>query len=266
MRGGRPGPHPEKLKFQIWPSSLSDKCNLILWWKLSFLWKSEPDPTHLRGVLSWFSCWWYPRYMHSQYMYFELGMYFLMNTLLISLLVVPTLAKNTVYSLTSALLVKIWYDIPEITPHEGGQTRSTPRKTEIPNMALEFVRQIHFNSMMKTEFPVKIWTRSNPFKGCFELIFLLMVPSLHDQQENQLKTPLKWVGSGSDFHRKLSFHHRIKLHLSDKLEGHIWNFSFSGCGPGLPPLMRGNFRYIILWSIWSTYGISDMFWSEMRTF
>ena len=63
--GGRPGPHPEKLKFQIWPSSLSDKCNLILWWKLSFLWKSEPDPTHLRGVLSWFSCWWYPRYMHS---------------------------------------------------------------------------------------------------------------------------------------------------------------------------------------------------------
>ena len=74
---------PKKLKFQIWPSSLSDKCNLILWWKLSFLWKSEPDPTHLRGVLSWFSCWWYPRYMHSQYMYFELGMYFLMNTLLI---------------------------------------------------------------------------------------------------------------------------------------------------------------------------------------
>ena len=109
--GGRPGPHPEKLKFQIWPLSLSDKCNLILWWKLSFLWKSEPDPTHLRGVLSWFSCWWYPRYMHSQYMYFELGMYFLMNTLFISLLVVPTLAKNMVYSLTSALLVKIWANL-----------------------------------------------------------------------------------------------------------------------------------------------------------
>ena len=71
------------------------------------------------------------------------------------------------------------YDIPEITPHEGGQTRSTPRKTEIPNMALEFVRQMQFNSMVETEFPVKIWTRSNPFKGCFELIFLLMVPSLH---------------------------------------------------------------------------------------
>ena len=49
--------------------------------------------------------------MHSQYMYFELGMYFLMNTLLISILVVPTLAKNMVYSLTSALLVKIWANL-----------------------------------------------------------------------------------------------------------------------------------------------------------
>ena len=70
-----------------------------------------------KGVLSWFSCWWYPRYMHSQYMYFELGMYFLMNTLLISLLVVPTLAKNMVYSLTSALLVKIWANLK--APPEG---------------------------------------------------------------------------------------------------------------------------------------------------
>ena len=109
--GGAPGPHPEK--FQIWPSSLSDKCNLILWWKLSFLWKSEPDPTHLRGVLSWISSLWYPRYMHSQYMYFELGMYFLMNTLLISLLVVPTLAKNMVYSLTSAY----WSKYEQILRH-----------------------------------------------------------------------------------------------------------------------------------------------------
>ena len=55
--------------------------------------------------------------MHSQYMYFELGMYFLMNTLLISLLVVPTLAKNMVYSLTSALLVKIWANLK--APPEG---------------------------------------------------------------------------------------------------------------------------------------------------
>ena len=50
-------------------------------------------------------------------MYFELGMYFLMNTLLISLLVVPTLAKNMVYSLTSPLLVKILANLK--APPEG---------------------------------------------------------------------------------------------------------------------------------------------------
>ena len=55
--------------------------------------------------------------MHSQYMYFEPGMYFLMNTLLISLLVVPTLAKNVIYSLTSASLVKIWANLK--APPEG---------------------------------------------------------------------------------------------------------------------------------------------------
>ena len=109
--GGADQVHTPELKFQIWLSSGSDKCNLILWWKLSSLWKSEPDPTNLRGALSWISSLWYPRYMHSQYMYFELGMYFLMNTLLISLLVAPTLAQNMVYSLSSALLVKIWANL-----------------------------------------------------------------------------------------------------------------------------------------------------------
>ena len=37
----------------------------------------------------------------------------------------------------------------------GGRPGPHP-ETEIPNMALEFVRQMQFNSMMKTEFPVKI--------------------------------------------------------------------------------------------------------------
>ena len=109
--GGQTRSTPRKTEIQIWPSSLSDKCNLILWWKLSFLWKIWARSNPFKGCLSWFSCWWYPRYMHSQYMYFELGMYFLMNTLLISLFVVPTLAKNMVYSLTSALLVKIWANL-----------------------------------------------------------------------------------------------------------------------------------------------------------
>ena len=62
----------------------------------------------------------------------------------------------------------------------GGGGRPGPHpETEIPNMALEFVRQMQFNSMMKTEFPVKIWARSNPFKGCFELNLKFVVPSLH---------------------------------------------------------------------------------------
>ena len=41
--------HTPKLKFQIWPSSLSDKCNSILWWKLSFLWKFEPRSNPFKG-------------------------------------------------------------------------------------------------------------------------------------------------------------------------------------------------------------------------
>ena len=42
----------------------------------------------------------------------------------------------------------------------------------------------------------------------------------------QLKTPLKVVESGSNFHRIFSFYHRIKLHWSGPLEGYIRNFSF----------------------------------------
>ena len=49
------------------------------------------------------------------------------------------------------------------------------------------------------------------------------------------KHPLNGLDLAQIFHRKLSFHHRIKLHLSDKLEGHIWNFSFGVCGLVCPP-------------------------------
>ena len=110
MRGADQVPHPEtEIPNMALEFVRQMQFNSMM--KLSFLWKFEPDPTHLRGVLSWISSLWYPRYMHSQYMYFELGMYFLMNTLLISLLVVPTLAKNVIYSLTSASLVKIWANL-----------------------------------------------------------------------------------------------------------------------------------------------------------
>ena len=46
---------------------------------------------------------------------------------------------------------------------------------------------------------------------------------------NQSKPPLKLVVSGSNFHKELSLHQRIKLHWSEPLESHIRNFS-SGCG------------------------------------
>ena len=110
MRGGRPGPHPETeipnmaLEFvrqMQFNSMMKTEFPVKIWGR------SNP----FKGVLSWIQSSWYPRYMHSQYMYFELGMYFLMNTLLISLLVVPTLAKNVIYSLTSASLVKIWANL-----------------------------------------------------------------------------------------------------------------------------------------------------------
>ena len=110
--GSRPGPHPgTEIPNMALEWFRQMQFNSMMKKKLSSLWKSEPDPTNLRGALSWISSLWYPRYMHSQYMYFELGMYFLMNTLLISLLVAPTLAQNMVYSLSSALLVKIWANL-----------------------------------------------------------------------------------------------------------------------------------------------------------
>ena len=63
--------------------------------------------------------------------------------------------------------------------HQGEPDQPHTPKLKFQNMALEFVRQMQFNSMVETEFPVKIWARSNPFKGCFELNFQFMVASLH---------------------------------------------------------------------------------------
>ena len=103
--GGRPAPPPE-LKSLISPLRSWDQCNFIHCCKLSILWKFEQDWTILRGVLAWSAISLYPRHLHSQYMYFGLNMYFLSNTLLNSLLQVPTLAHQVVYWLTCALLGK----------------------------------------------------------------------------------------------------------------------------------------------------------------
>ena len=55
---------------------------------------------------------------------------------------------------------------------------------------------------------------------------------------DQPKIPLKADQSCSNFHRILSFHHRMKLHWSEDLKGDIKNFSF-GVWAGLLPLKGG---------------------------
>ena len=116
-----PPPPPPKLKSLISPLRSWDQCNFIHCCKLSILWKFEQDWTILRGVLAWSAISLYPRHLHSQYMYFGLTMYFLSNTLLNSLLQVPTLAHQVVYWLTCALLGKFWEHLnpPPVTPITG---------------------------------------------------------------------------------------------------------------------------------------------------
>ena len=114
LLGGTGQPHPPELKFLISPLRSWDQCNFIYCCKLSILWKCEQDWTTLRGVLGWSGISLYPRHLHSQYMYFGLNMYFLNNTLLNSLLLVPSLALQVVYWLTCALLGKFW---EHLNPH-----------------------------------------------------------------------------------------------------------------------------------------------------
>ena len=59
---------------------------------------------------------------------------------------------------------------------------------------------------------------------------------------DQPKTPLNADQSCSNFHRILSFHHRMKLHWSAKLKGDIKNFSFGVCRWSAPP-QRGDVKY-----------------------
>ena len=121
LLGGTGQPHPPELKFLISPLRSWDQCNFIYCCKLSILWKCEQDWTTLRGVLGWSGISLYPRHLHSQYMYFGLNMHFLKNTLLNSLLLVPSLALQVVYWLTCALLGKFWEHLnpPPATPITG---------------------------------------------------------------------------------------------------------------------------------------------------
>ena len=105
--GSSPASPPE-LKSLISPLRSWDQCNFIHCCKLSILWNFEQDWTTLRGVVDWSAISLYPRHLHSQYMYFGLNMYLLSNTLLNSLLLVPTLAHQVVYWLICAFFCKFW--------------------------------------------------------------------------------------------------------------------------------------------------------------
>ena len=104
--GGRPAPPPE-LKFLIWSSSRRDQQKFILEYKLSFLWKFQPDWPTLRGGLIWSGILWYSRYLHSLNLYYGLDMYFWENTPPKFTLVGTPVAENMVFSLRFALIEKI---------------------------------------------------------------------------------------------------------------------------------------------------------------
>ena len=115
--GSSPASPPE-LKSLISPLRSWDQCNFIHCCKLSILWKFEQDWTTLRGVVDWSAISLYPRHLHSQYMYFGLNLYLLSNTLLNSLLLVPTLAHQVVYWLICAFFAssEIILTNPSTTP------------------------------------------------------------------------------------------------------------------------------------------------------
>ena len=107
MRGVADQPQPPELKFLMWPSSRRDQQKFILGYKLSFLWKFQPDWPTLRGGLHWSGILWHSRYLHSQNLYFGLDMYFWENTPPKFTLVATPVAENMVSSLKLALIKKI---------------------------------------------------------------------------------------------------------------------------------------------------------------
>ena len=107
MRGGQGAPHTPEMKFLMWPSSVPDQYKFILWYKLSFLWKFQPDWSTLRGGLDWSGILWPPRYLHSLNLYFGLDIHFWRNTLLKFIQVATPVGDNMVYSHNCALIEKI---------------------------------------------------------------------------------------------------------------------------------------------------------------
>ena len=105
--GGHGLPTSRKLKFLKWPSSGSAQYKFILWYKLSFLRKFQPDWPTLRGVLAWSGILWIPRQLHSMNLHFGLDMNFSKNTLLNFISVATPVGNNMVFNLESTLIENI---------------------------------------------------------------------------------------------------------------------------------------------------------------
>ena len=100
-------PTPRKLKFLKWLSSGPAQYKIILWYKLSFLWKFQQDWPTLRGVLGWSGILWIPRQLHSLNLHFGLDMNFWNNTLLKFTSVATPVGNNMVFNLESTLIENI---------------------------------------------------------------------------------------------------------------------------------------------------------------
>ena len=105
--GGHGAPTPRKLKFLKWLSSGPAQYKIILWYKLSFLWKFQQDWPTLRGVLGWCGILWIPRQLHSLNLHFGLDMNFWNNTLLKFTSVATPVGNNMVFNLESTLIENI---------------------------------------------------------------------------------------------------------------------------------------------------------------
>ena len=102
-----PPPTPRKLKFLKCPSSWPAQYKFILWYKLSFLWKFQPDWPTLRGVLGWSGILWIPRQLHSLNLHFGLDVNFSNSTLLKFISVATPVGNNMVFNLESTLIENI---------------------------------------------------------------------------------------------------------------------------------------------------------------
>ena len=100
-------PTPRKLKFLKYHSSRPGLYKFILWYKLSFLWKFQPDWPTLRGGLGWSGILPIPRQLHSLNLHFGLHMYFWGNTLLKFISVTTPVWINMVFNLESTLIENI---------------------------------------------------------------------------------------------------------------------------------------------------------------